>query len=367
MANGYQNYRGRKSAGTKIIIALLVIILAAACCFIFAQRFIAYGDDGGIYLDLPYFGRVNLPTPPQAQEPPEPEEEPPAAPPVNLIVDEPAEPEEPEEPPEPVDLFGEHRLIELSALPADAAALADVLLPSGANGFVYPVRNDSGEVFWASPTAQSKAVKADEAATENLRGLCGQEGVTAVARFNCLHDSYYAAVNMKDAAICQSNGYVWYDNRSWHWLDADKDAARQYVVNLAVECAQLGFDELLLEELSYPVRGKLNKIDYSGNTRTKTEALVQLLTDLRAALEPYGTKLSLLVTEELLLAGGDEVSGVSLPAMLPLVDGVYAQVTDVDSARALVAAAAGEGEAPTLVPLAAEPGALDGCWCVQAG
>ena len=63
MARGYQNYRGRHSAGTRAAIALLVLILIAACAFIFAQQYISYADDGRIYLELPYFGRVYLPTP----------------------------------------------------------------------------------------------------------------------------------------------------------------------------------------------------------------------------------------------------------------------------------------------------------------
>ena len=100
MARGYQNYRGRHSAGTRAAIALLVLILIAACAFIFAQQYISYADDGRIYLELPYFGRVDLPTPP----PPPPEPEPDAAPeppPVPLSIDEPQTPPEPDPEPAP--------------------------------------------------------------------------------------------------------------------------------------------------------------------------------------------------------------------------------------------------------------------------
>lgn len=365
MAKGYQSYRGRHSAGARAAIVLLAVVLAAACASIFAQRYIVYADDGGIYLDLPFLGRVDLPVAPRPDPgPDEPGE--PEAPPVNLVVQQPEEEPEPEPEPEPEDVFGEHRVVELSALPADGAALAEALAEKGASGFLYTVRNEKGEVFWASPTGQKKAVKADEADTELLRTLCGTEGVLAVARFNVLHDSYYAFANMKDAAICQKNGYVWYDNRSYHWLEPDKELARQYVTGLAEECARLGFDELLLEELSYPTRGNLYKAFYDDNALGKTEALAQLLTELRAALEPYGTRLSLLLTEELLLAGSDETSGVDLAAMLPLVDGVYADVSSAAAAQALLQAAVGEGnEAPELVCLLAEPGETER-WCIPA-
>ena len=68
MAKGYQSYRGRRSAGTRALIALLVLILVAACGFMFAQRYIAYTDDGGMYLDTP-FGRFDLPAPSAPAEP----------------------------------------------------------------------------------------------------------------------------------------------------------------------------------------------------------------------------------------------------------------------------------------------------------
>ena len=126
----------------------------------------------------------------------------------------------------------------------------------------------------------------------------------------------------------------------------------------------MGFGELLLEELAYPSRGKLEKIDYSGNTMGKTEALVLFLTELRAALEPYGTQISLLVSEELLQAGSNPESGEDLAALLPVVDAVYAEVSDIAAAEALVAQYAGEGEPPVFIPLVKE--AREGSWCLIA-
>ena len=171
---------------------------------------------------------------------------------------------------------------------------------------------------------------------------------------------------MKEAAICQANGYVWYDSQSWHWLEPEKELARQYVSSLAAECAQLGFDELLLEELCYPTRGKLHKISYKDNTMEKKDALALVLTDLRAALEPYGVKLSLLLTEDQILEDTSADSGVDLAALLPLVDGVYVQAVDPEAVRAALAAPPEAERWPELVLITAEPGGA-GSWCVPAG
>ena len=83
------------------------------------------------------------------------------------------------------------------------------------------------------------------------------------------------------------------------------------------------------------------------------------LTELRAALEPYGTKVSLLVDGRLLTAEGDpayaETTGLDLTELLPLVDAVYTETADLEAAQAALEALAGEGEAPALVSLTAAP------------
>ena len=87
-----------------------------------------------------------------------------------------------------------------------------------------------------------------------------------------------------------------------------------------------------------------------------------LLEELKAALEPYGTRVSLLVTEELLLEGKNDVSGVDLSVLLPLVDGVYAQGVTPETGQALVnVLAEGAETVPVFVPMTAEPG--EGHWC----
>ncbi len=57
MTKGYQNYRGRRDRGHKLLMAVLALILAASCVYLLAQRYITYTDDGGMRLDLPFFSQ----------------------------------------------------------------------------------------------------------------------------------------------------------------------------------------------------------------------------------------------------------------------------------------------------------------------
>ena len=128
------------------------------------------------------------------------------------------------------------------------------------------------------------------------------------------------------------------------------------MINLAVECAQLGFDELLLEEMCYPTAGKVYKIDYSKNTMEKSDALVLFLDELRNALEPYGVRLSLVLTDEVVrgLSEDTEDTGLVAQKILPLVDAVYVSTGDVETARREMKILLGGKDVPALVPIVSE-------------
>ncbi len=358
VAKGYQSYRGRRSKSRTLTVVLLVLILAAACVFLFAQRYVVYRDDGSWYFDIPFFSQSDGDGSSSGGDSQG------GSGGVNLVVD-PGGGDGGNTDQTPTDLpYGERHLIPLTALPADAEALNAALSQAGANGFVYTVRDDTGRVFYDSPIAQEKAAQR-EVSKESLSALCAGEDTVAVARFNCFHDSYYASVHKAEAGICQANGSIWGDEKNYYWLDPAKELARQYVIQLAQECAQMGFDELLLEEMCYPAGGRQEKIDYSGNTVDKSQALVQFLQELRTALADYGTKLSLLVTEDLLRAGSNGVSGQNMAALLPLVDALYVPTEDATAVRTLLVQLAGEGDVPALVPVTAQAG--QGNWCLTEG
>ena len=354
---GYHSYRGRRGARHVLGIVLLALILLAACVYLFLQRYVTFTDSGEVRLDLPFF----------QQEEQVPDEEPPADGDngeMNLVIDEPEE--ETPKADETAVPYGEHHLVGLNALPADGAALLAELAAQGANGFVYTVKDNTGKVSYDSAVALQDAVAADGPDSEFLSALCQEENLVSVARLNCFHDSYYAFSHMESAGICQSSGYIWYDNLSYHWLDPAKEQARSYVIDLALECVRLGFDELLLEDMCYPSAGKVEKIDYSGNELGKTQALVQFLTELREALAPYDIRIALLLDEETLLPQDGEAlaetTGQDLSQILPLVDAVYAQVSDPTAAESAIAAAAGENP-PAFVPIA-DQAPSEGSWYI---
>ena len=151
------------------------------------------------------------------------------------------------------------------------------------------------------------AVSGGSGTRSAIAGITGSDYYT-IGRISTLHDSFYAYKHMTDAAVCQLTGTVWYDENSTHWLAPEKQAARDYVTQIVTECAQMGFDELLLEDMHYPREGRMSRIKTDERTMTQQETLMLLADDIHTALEQagYKGKLSVSIDADIVLAGSED-------------------------------------------------------------
>ncbi|MBR7149988.1 MAG: hypothetical protein IKD01_03115 [Oscillospiraceae bacterium] len=313
---GYRSYRGR-GGGQKVLVVLLLIVLLAAVGFLAAQRYIVYEDDGGMRLDLPWFEKEKADeTPKETPGDPLPPGE------LEIII---------EQPPAPEDT--QRRMVEVdeSVLRGAADATLDALREQNANGVAVRVKTSRGELLYNSSLAAAQeagAVVGSSIARGALEDMIASDFYT-VARIAALHESLFSFANMADAAVIQLQhpGYIWYDPDSTFYLAPEKPLARQYLADIARECAAMGFDELLFDEFTYPPVGRISNIDVSARTMTQAEALALLAKELRAAVEDYEVKLSVELDAETVLAGGNERRGQVVEELAELFDYIYVPCT----------------------------------------
>jgi len=333
---GYSSYRGR-GAGWKILLAIvLVLIIVVAASVIYIQQYVVYSADGRRQIVLPW----------QKEE----EEVPPAEnqgdsplPEVDVVVQEPEEPE-----PKETTAY---------SLPVKALSQADWgenMPPEGYNAAAVRLKTSNGTIYFDSANAVSGAVEVskdpgDTAAALNL--ITSQEGLYTIASMSCLQDFKAANADVEGRGLKNTGGYIFYDGNNSLWLDPAKPGAREYVCALAKEIAELGFDELLLTDFSYPTVGKINKINYNTDVPLANN-LDLLLTDLRTALESYDILLSVEIPETVITEGPDAVSGLDLSRLVNKVDRIYVATTadKVEALSSLVAQAAGDDGKTEFVP-----------------
>ena len=332
---GYHSYRGRGTGGGGRIVWIiaLILVLLAAVAVLFAQRYVVYDADGA-HLELPGFKKEKNPISSDEvkieTKKPEPEPEP--------------EPD-PEPKPEPEPVTPVRKLDELHARELPYGCLwwtMENALRKDDEAIVIEVKRPEGGITYGTEVEVAPGTKVEEGVTrDNLIALL-KSGHYTVARLNFLSDPTFARAH-PDAALTTASGKLWYDAAGRVWLDPGNEEVRAYLIALCRECADLGFNEILLDGFCYPATGDLSAIAFPEKLN-QTAVLADFADALREAL-PEDVAVSITLRGDMGELGGDsgltaellgvfdriyvagEVDGAALRAALP---------TDFDTVGGLV-------------------------------
>ena len=340
---GYSSYRGRNPLWKKVAAVLLILVILAAMGVIALQNCIVYDEAGRARIELPWDWE-------------QPEEAAPSggsgSEELNITVEEAVK--------APEELKG----VQVAITPLtmeDWQAENDRVsaISPGAGALELTVKEASGRVCYDSPAARAVSgsiIKADSGTGNAIAAMNGAWEYT-IARVSCLLDPIAAKADVEGLGLKNTGGYVFYDGNNLNWLDPAKEGTIGYLCSIVKECAAMGFDEILLTNLSYPTVGKLDKIDYGEGT-SRQEALQNLVDAVRDALaaDYPEVRVSVELPAAVITGGADEIAGLALADMAGRVDRVYA-VTTAEEAPALAQAV---GDAAASVDFVAEVTSTEG-------
>ena len=306
---GYYNYRGRKSKTKIALTVLLVFVILAAVVVMLLQRNIVYDETGTPRLELPW----------QTEEPAE-KEAVPGPDDLDLTIEE-----------LPLEELSSQMVIRAYAMPVGTltkAAWEDAMLHAQAKtceGIAVTLKDSAGNVYFDTEAAVPYSVKtADDSASVLTEMTAGASESYTIARISCFRDPKAADSHTTTMGLMNTGGYIFYDGNNSRWIDPGKEEARSYLTALIQDVAELGFDEILLTDVSYPLEGKLDKIQYGEGDRP--QKLKSFLDEIRVMLEPYSVALSVEVTETVLAEGQDDTAGLVLADVVSVADRVYAKI-----------------------------------------
>lgn len=325
---GYNSYRGRTSPGKILLTIVLIAVILVAVGFLILQKYLVYDESGTPHLRLPdSSAEETVPTKSAASS---------SAGGLNITIDEPAAP----------------ATLQIQQLTGDPSAWqAQVASFSAADqgGFCITMKEPDGTVNYASAVSGTRQGKQAAAVSAALPALLGGDS-WAVARISCLLDPVAAKADTEGMGLKNTGGYLFYDGNNENWLDPAKPAAQAYLASLVKECAALGFNEILLTDVSYPTAGKLNKIAYG--TADRAAALGNFLAAMRTALTDYpDVKLSVEIPAAVFTAP-DEDAGLSLAQLVGHVDRICAATTawEAPTLAQALSAAGGADPMPEFLP-----------------
>lgn len=327
-ARGYHTYRGRTPKGKIALAVVLVLIILASVVFIFIQQFVVYDGSGTPHLQLPGSQTQQEATPPDETED------------VEITIDTP-----------PVTHV---HLTELAQTPLTQVDV-QAALAAGEDGVAVTLKDSNGYVYYDTAMPQAAAsIQTSEDTAAALAALTADEDCYTVARISCLLDPRAARADVEGMGLKNTGGYIFYDGNNLNWLDPSKTGTQEYLAGLVKECAAMGFDEILLTDVSFPTEGKLDKIAYPQlGMRESIRAFLQAMD---AALAAYpDVKLSMEVPESVITLGQDETAGLVLSDIAPLVDRIYAQTTEASVSSLAAAVEAANADTKFVPELTAAP------------
>lgn len=168
------------------------------------------------------------------------------------------------------------------------------------NAFVINMKDDNGTMLFEtdaaarfSPKANANvAIKDKEAFMKKLK----DRGIYSIARIVCFVDPKYVAVHPEAGVVYKDSGAPFYFKEGIQWSSAYNREMWEYVVGVAKEAAEAGFNEIQFDYVRFPTSNGGKKdayLDYGNELgESKPLAVQNFLKYARTELDPYGVYIS---------------------------------------------------------------------------
>lgn len=157
------------------------------------------------------------------------------------------------------------------------------------NALVIDVKGDRAMIPYKSSIPLASEVGAQRiillkdmaALIKSLR----EKGIYTIARIVVFKDNLLAQ-KMPELAVKNQKGEIWRDRENLAWVDPFKKEVWDYNINIAIEAAQYGFDEIQFDYVRFPDSGAPRfSMPSTGENREK--AISGFLMEAKRRLMPY--------------------------------------------------------------------------------
>ncbi|HMK56114.1 MAG TPA: putative glycoside hydrolase [Dissulfurispiraceae bacterium] len=162
------------------------------------------------------------------------------------------------------------------------------------NSLVIDMKGDRGFIPYKSSIPLASEIGAQKVITvKDIKGLVQSlkdRGIYTIARIVVFKDDLLGQAR-PDLAVRTADGKIWRDRENLIWMDPSKKEAQEYAINVAIEAAQNGFDEIQFDYVRFPDHKGL-VFGITNNEENRIGAISGFLTDARKRLTPYNVFVS---------------------------------------------------------------------------
>jgi hypothetical protein len=192
---------------------------------------------------------------------------------------------------EPFEARGIYIPFGLLALPDRVEALLDMVAESELNMVTVDVKGDWSYLAWDSPNPVAREIGAFSPEKllplPDLLRMCQERDIYVVARLVVFKDDNLAK-KKPDWAVKKADGSLYVDGEGLHWVDPFRQDVRDYMIALAVEIAEMGFDEVQYDYVRFPSDGSTKYLEYEKEAvfENRTVLMAEFFHQAQEALAP---------------------------------------------------------------------------------
>ena len=190
------------------------------------------------------------------------------------------------------------------------------------NALVIDVKGDRGVLTYKSSVPMVSQIGAQkQVIIKDIRALMQsmkEKGVYTIARIVVFKDDVLASAK-PELAVRTMEGNIWRDRENLRWIDPFKKDSWDYNVNIAVEAAQYGFDEIQFDYVRFPDRKGL-KFSQPNTEGNRVNAISGFLAEARKKLTPYNVFVAADIFGYVSWNPDDTQIGQRLDRIAPVVD-----------------------------------------------
>lgn len=178
--------------------------------------------------------------------------------------------------------------------------ILDLIANSELNSLVINVKDDNGNIAYQDTQVQlaiDAGAPMNQVNMEEFFEILEEHQIYPIARIVVFKDTYIGE-HKPEWALKDKNGNVWKQGKNI-WIDPRHKDFWEYIIDLSIEAAEMGFGEIQYDYVRWPSDGAVSQIaDMPPGNLTdqgpyeRTEAIAEFLAYAKERLEPYNVEVS---------------------------------------------------------------------------
>ncbi len=163
------------------------------------------------------------------------------------------------------------------------------------NALVIDVKDDTGTLSYVSDIPLVREIGAYEkkiTAPRKMLQVLHEQHIYPIARIVVFKDPYLAKTR-PDWAVKDINGGLWKDRKGLNWVDPNNRIIWDYIIDIAKEAINLGFQEIQFDYVRFTSDGDLKRCVYPFSTgQLRQDVIEEFLKYAKTKLKPYKVPIS---------------------------------------------------------------------------